>query len=365
MSFFKLTENEIKQYKLTEQEVKFVEQFEKMLNGEVEPVKMQEFLATPSAQILMPRVITATMRETAEPMYIATKMLSRVKLDKGNSMTFPVSMGVMRAADIAEGQEYPQDTIDFQNHEGTEVRVRKSGVQISVTEEMVSDSQWDVVGMLIREAGRAMARHKEEKAFLEFSRHGHTVFDNSLRKENPEAGTTGLDIDGTLNDTLSAEDFLDMIIAVMNNELTPTDVLLHPLSWSVFAKNELMGSLAKAPYDYYPHKGQPTTMQLGPESIAGRLPFAFNVQLSPFIPFDKKAKRFDMYVVDKNHVGVLLVKEDLSTEKFDNPARDIYNIKVKERYGIGILYGGRGIAVAKNIALAKSYNEPVRVKNVQ
>jgi len=117
--------------------------------------------------------------------------------------------------------------------------------------------------------------------------------------------------------------------------------------------------------DYYPHKGQPTTMQLGPESIAGRLPFAFNVQLSPFIPFDKKAKRFDMYVVDKNHVGVLLVKEDLSTEKFDNPARDIYNIKVKERYGIGILYGGRGIAVAKNIALAKSYNEPVRVKNVQ
>ena len=69
MSFFKLTENEIKQYKLTEQEVKFVEQFEKMLNGEVEPVKMQEFLATPSAQILMPRDYSDNARNSRADVY--------------------------------------------------------------------------------------------------------------------------------------------------------------------------------------------------------------------------------------------------------------------------------------------------------
>lgn len=359
----KFTEAEIQKYKLTEQDLKFVEQFEAMVNGEAEPVKMQEFLATPSAQILIPKVIVGTMRQVAEPMYIGTKMLTRVRLKQGQSMIFP-SIGVMRASFLAEGQEYPEDTIDWQTHETPEIRVRKAGIRIRVTDEMITDSQWDVVAMMVREAGRAMARLKEETAFLEFSRHGHPVFDNALRQTNPEAGTTGLDVNGNYNDTLSAEDFLDMIIAVMNNEFTPTDVLLHPLTWSVFAKNELMGSLAKAPYDNYPHKGTPTSMQLGPDSIAGRLPFAFNVQLSPFIPFDKKAKRFDMYVVDRNNIGVLLVKEDLSTEQFDEPARDIRNIKIKERYGIGILNEGRAIAVAKNIALAKSYNEPIRVKNV-
>lgn len=359
------TEAEKSKFKVTEQDLRFVEQFDAMINGDesVDPVNMREFLATPSAQILIPKVLVGSMREVAEPMYIGSKMLTRIRLKQGSSMIFP-SIGIMRAFDVAEGQEYPEDSIDWQTHETPEIRVGKSGIRVRVTDEMVSDSQWDVVSMLIREAGRAMARHKEEKAFKQFSKHGHTVFDNALRGTNPEAGTTGLDLAGDFNDTLSAEDFLDLIIAVMNNEFNPSDILLHPLTWSVFAKNELMGSLAKAPNDMYPHKGNPGSMALGPNSIAGRLPFAFNVQLSPFIPFDKKAKRFDMYVVDKNNIGVMLVKEDLSTEQFDEPSRDIRNVKIKERYGIGILNEGRAIAVAKNISMAKSYNEPVRVKQV-
>lgn len=357
------TESEIAKYQLTEKEMKFGEQFDAMISGDADSVNMREFLATPSASILIPKVIVGTMRQVAEPMYIGTSMLTRIRLKQGQSMIFP-SMGVMRAGDIAEGQEYPEDVFDVQTHETPEIRVGKSGIRIRVTDEMVSDSQWDVVSMLVREAGRAMARHKEEKAFNQFTKHGHEVFNNAIRGANADAGTTGRDIDGNYNDTLSAEDFLDMIIAVMNNGFNPSDILLHPLSWSVFAKNELMGSLAKAPNDMYPHKPNPGSMALGPNSIAGRLPFAFNVQLSPFIPFDKKAKRFDMYVVDKNNIGVLLVKEDLTTEQFDEPARDIRNVKIKERYGIGILHEGRGIAVAKGISMDKSYNEPVRIKNV-
>lgn len=357
------TEQEIAKFKLSEQDMAFAEQFGAMVNGDSDAANMREFLATPSAQILIPKVIVGTMRQVAEPMYIGTSMLTRIRLKQGQSMIFP-SINAMRAGDIPEGGEYPEDTIDWQTHETPEIRVGKSGIRIRVSDEMVTDSQWDVVAMMIREAGRAMARHKEEKAFNQFSKHGHVVFDNALRGSKPEAGTTGLDVNGQVNDTMSAEDFLDLIIAVMNNGFNPSDVLLHPLTWSVFAKNELMGSLAKAPYDNYPHKGNPGSMALGPNSVAGRLPFAFNVQMSPFIPFDKKAKRFDMYVVDKNNIGVLLVKEDLSTEQFDEPARDIRNVKIKERYGIGILNEGRAIAVAKNISMAKSYNEPTRVLNI-
>lgn len=358
----KFTEAEISKFKLTDRDMKFAEQFDAMVKGEDSSVRMSEFLATPSAQVLIPKVIVGAMREVAEPMYIGTSLLSKIRLTQGQSMIFPSVGGGMRAAFIPEGGEYPEDTINWQNHETPEVRVSKAGIRIRVSDEMVTDSQWDVISMMTREAGRAMARLKEETAFNQFTKHGHTVFDNALADAG--AKTTGLDVDGTQNDTLSAEDFLDMIIAVMNNGFNPSDILLHPLSWSVFAKNELMGSLAKAPYDMYPHKPAPGNMQLGPNSVAGRLPFAFNVQMSPFIPFDKKNKKFDMYVVDRNNIGVQLVKEELSTEQFDEPARDIRNIKIKERYGIGILNEGRGIAVAKNISMNKSYNEPVRIKNV-
>lgn len=41
------------------------------------------------------------------------------------------------------------------------------------------------------------------------------------------------------------------------------------------------------------------------------------------------------------------MKDDISTEQFDDPTRDIQSLKLKERYGVGILNGGLGIAVAK------------------
>jgi len=234
-----------------------------------------------------------------------------------------------------------------------EVRVTKSGVRVRVTDEMVQDSQWDVVSMLVEQAGRAMARHKEQKCFNQFSKHGHIVFDNS--DPRPEARTTGLAWDGTFNNTLAVEDVLDLIITVMSNEFNPTDLLMHPLAWTTFAKNGLLGSLGKPP------EAPNASFKLGPDSIQGRIPFAFNVQLSPFIPLDRTNKTFDFYCVDKNNIGVLVVREDMSTDKFEEPARDIYNIKVKERYGVGILNEGRAIAVAKNISLDKSYPEMTRV----
>lgn len=360
----KLEENELKKLVLVQEELDVLEVFKTLAEGNIpaKEFRLEEFLATPSAQVLLPRVIVGAMREAAEPLYIGTKMLQKIRLNAGQSMIFP-SIGIMRAYDVAEGQEIPEDTIDWQTHETPEIRVGKSGVRVRVTDEMISDSQWDIVSMMIKQAGRAMARHKEQKAFHQFRKHGHTVFDNFL--SDPDAHTTGLDQNGVMNGTFSAEDFLDLIIAVMSNEYTPSDLLMHPLAWTVFAKNELMGSLAKAPYDNYPAKGAPKTMALGPDSIQGRLPFQFNVQLSPFIPLDKINKRFDVYCVDRNNIGVLLVRDDLKTEEFDEPARGLKNLKMIERYGIGVLNQGKGIAMAKNISMAKSYAEPILVRAKQ
>ena len=358
-----LAEADANKLALNEEETQILESFAKMMEGETptNEVNLREFMATPSAQILIPRVIVGTMREAAEPLYIGTKMLQKIRLKSGQSMIFP-SIGIMRAYDVAEGQEIPEDSIDWQTHESPEIRVGKSGIRLRFTDEMISDSQWDLMSMMIKQAGRAMGRHKEQKAYHQFRSHGHTVFDNY--STNKLAHTTGLDKNGVQNDTFSAEDFLDLIIAVMANEYTPSDLMMHPLAWTVFAKNELMGSLQANPYGNYPAKGNPSSMALGPDSIQGRLPFNFNVNLSPFIPLDKKSRRFDVYAVDRNNVGVLLVRDDLKTDQWDEKARGLQNIKMIERYGIGILNEGKAIAVAKNISMDKSYAEPMLIKNV-
>jgi len=326
--------------------------------------RIREALSTPDVSILIPRVISDVLRDSAEPMYIGSKLLQTVRLGEGRSIEFP-AISAMRAADVAEGQEIPEAEVDFNLYKTVEIRIGKSGLKIRVTDEMISDSQWDVIGILLKKAGEALARLKEEKIFREFTRHGHIVYDNDITTStNPElsqdqvekAHTTGRGLDGDFNNTMSTEDFVDLVIALMGNNMVPTDVLMHPLCWSVFAKNEHINALAK------PALGSDgdNSVALNPNAIGGRIPFAMNIQFSPFIPFDRLNKKFDMFVVDKNNIGILLVKDDIKTEQWDEPMRDIQSIKAIERYGVGILHEGRGISAARNVAFDKSYDLPPR-----
>jgi hypothetical protein len=363
-----ITDAEAALYTLTEEDKEVMEIFKRIADGTSVPgFSFKDFLATPQASVLIPRVVIGTMRKAAEPMYLASQFYKKIRLKHGNAIMFP-SIGVMKAHDVAEGQEIPQETINWQLHKSSLIKVGKSGVRVQVTEDLISDADWDIVGMLLQEAGRAMARHKEQKAFAEWLMHGWTVFDNELYKKNPaiykEARTTGVDFKGDYNDTMSIDDFLDIIIAVYNNEYTPTDLVMHPLAWTVFAKNGLTGSMT-APLEREAKREMPNaSFKLGPESIQGRIPFAFNVNLSPFAPIDKINKTFDMFCVDRNNVGVLIVQDDLKTEEFRDPSRDIRNVKIVERYGYGTYNEGRAICSAKNISMAKSWPMPERYISV-
>lgn len=313
--------------------------------------RITEYLATPSAKQLIPRVIIGTARKTMEPLYVGSRLLKKINFKQsGDVIIFP-SFGAMRANFVAEGEQYPRASVDWQKHTASEIKIQKSGIQIDVTEETLRYSLWDVIGLHVEEAGRALVRHKEQQCFRNFIRHGHTVLDNGL--SDPNAHTTGCDEFGNNNSTMSTEDVLDLLIAVYNNGFFPTKVLLHTLAWTMFAKqNLLVGPLTQNPT----RPDQPnSSFKIGPEAVAGRIPFAITAELSPFMQFDEVAKTYNMIAVDENNVGVLLEQEKLSQIDFNDPEKDIKSIKLREIYGIGITNEGRAIAVAKNLKLAPTY----------
>ena len=317
-------------------------------------VTVKEALTTADANILMPKVIQQVVTEAAEGQYLASQFFKRINLTEGRSMEF-IHFGAIRAFEIGEGQEYPEQSLNLTKDGigSVDVKVRKYGLKVSITDEMISDSQWDVIGLHLQAAGRAMARLKEENMFREFSRHGHVVFDGNLFLAGQEGYPTGRGFDGNYNGTLTGEDMLDMSLSIMSAGFTPTDIIMHPLCWSLFAKNEFLENAGKAAF------GQGTNGQ-DPRQFSTTNSLGLTVQFSPFVPFDQANKKFDFYLIDRNNVGVLLVKDDISTEQFDDPTRDIQSLKLKERYGVGILNGGLGIAVAKNIAFKKTYSMPER-----
>ena len=345
-------------------------------------VTVQETLTSTDTVKLIPKVIEGQLREAAEPEYLATRFMKKVKVNQGNSTVYVIPVvGELYASEVQEGGRYNESSVDFNTLEnGTyEIRVKKIGLKVSLTEEAITDGAWDIMGINISKMGRAMARYKEEWCFREFSSHGHLVFDNALRGQMPEAGTTGMAADGSYNNTLSVEDFIDLVLAMMGNNHVPTDVIMHPLTWIVFARNSMIGNgltygafggsqihpwgatqgtpgFAGLQADMGPQK-----YILKPEQVQNRLPMPMRVNFSPFVKFDKKAKMFDMYILDSAEVGVIAEKEALSTDNWVDPERDIRLLKCKERYGVGILDNGKGICVARNIAVAPSYPEAPKV----
>lgn len=323
------------------------------------PMTLKEALTTTDAAVLMTKVMEGTLEKAAEPLYIASKFFKTINLESGNRVVFP-AIGALRAYEMGEGQEYRQETLDIMLKErASEVTVTKKGVMVAITEEMIEDSQWEVVGMHIEAAGRALARLKEELIFKAMSKHGWVTFDNAIRDQYPEAGTTGRDEYGNYNGTLAIEDLFDIILALMNNEYMPTDVLVHPLTWGVFVKNGLIDIFSK------PALGTDATLgTIDQDATKGRLPISINIIASPFIPFNRVDKTFDMYCIDRNNVGVIVQREKMTTDQFTDPYRDIFNLKFKERYGIGILDEGKAVSVAKNIALDVTYEKPILVRTI-
>ena len=371
-------------------EIKDVSQFEYLWknNGNLqsgERVKLNDALSVPNAPMLMPKVISNIVKEAAEPLLVGTSLLQRINYSYGQTITFP-AVGAIVAADIAEGQEYPERSLQMGGATVT-ATIGKSGVAVKVTDEMIRYSQFDVIGMHLRAAGRALARHKEVKIFNFIRSMGVTCFDNVSPTSSLKGVTTGRDMEGAGNGSVTMDDIFDAYAQVITQGFTPNTLLMHPLTWTMFVKDATLRSFVlgnnggnwfaghsgnaagQAPWGgglgvsggqditpggnaagatASPLSAYPQTLNSAPQ-LPGYMNIPFRIIVSPFVPYDPRRKLTDIYMFDASELGVLIVDEEVTTEEFDDPRVDIRKIKLRERYGIGILNEGKAIATLKNV----------------
>ena len=343
---------------------------------------IKETIMTTDVVDLVPRIIESKMIEAEDTQSVISPFFTKVQAGNTNGTVVVPIIGELQAHEVAEGGAYNDEAVEINTLEynSIEVRPKKIGLKVTLSEEVIMDSYWDIMEANLSRIGGAMARYKDEWCAREFSEHGHVVFDNALAAQNPDAATTGLGEDSLPNSTLSVEDFMSMCLALMANDKTPTDVIMHPLCWLVFARNAMvgqgltfgaMGAMNVNPFGTTQGTGGfaglsnnmgPQQFVLNESQARFNLPIPINVILSPRVKFDKQNKTFDMYVIDRNNIGAIVQREDLSVEKWTNPEIDVRIIKAKERYGIGIMDNGKGIAVAKNISAMPSYPRPTVVR---
>lgn len=342
---------------------------------------VQDMYSTPDAPWMMPKVVSEQALEAIEPQLLMTSLLKRIQYTMGQSIVLPMNSAMSSTnLDMAEGDEYPETKLASGGMSQMIANIGKVGLAVKITEEMIRYSQVDVIGIHIKAAGKLLARHKEVKAANMIASQGVTYFDNLNPVGTVFGVTHGRDRAGAANGSLTAEDMLDLEGEFVAKGFMPNTMILHPLFYTMFRKDPIMREMFfKGSSTYFqsyrgsaaggnPWQKSAGMMQGKHQKITETTPvelrnrdidsapifpsyWGMDMQIivTPWAPYNPTKKRGDIIVCDREELGVLLVDEDLTTEEWTDPARDIKKIKFRERYCFGILNEGQSVAVLKNI----------------
>ena len=313
-------------------------------------VTIQEAFSTPDAPILFPKVILNVLEEAAEPRMVLTPLLSVVRTT-GRAVEFP-AVGALSAAEVPEGQEYPDQSLVFERR--LEGKVSKKGLKVPITDEAIADSQWDIVGLHLRAAGRAMQRLKEKIAQDRFTSEAVIGLDNSVSPQ-----TTGTDSAGDPNGTLSLSDIITLASLIIAGERNFTHLIMHPLAWVILATDPVVRSFQLyGARDVYTATVPSGRNLYSDNTFLNMFPWVPSVILSPYVLWDTDSETYpltDIYAIDAQDIGAMLVRDEPVTEQFDDPLRDIQTLKIKERYDI-VVYGEKQIRYAHEVAVQRNYD---------
>ena len=350
--------------------------------------------------------VTSIVQEAVEPELLVVPNLFKSIAYEGPGRTVEIGgVGALHAAEVPEGQEYPEADFSYGDGYIIQLGIAKHGLKLRITQEVIDDNLFDVFGMWLQMAGRALARHKEEYGIMLLNDMGITVADNGQANDDTELGhMSGRDIAGNFNGTMTANDIFDMWVYGYLRGFNYDTLLMNPLAWKVFMNDDKAreiffsngviasnrqpdGSGAStfgAGFGGLGYKSDPygnDYNNLAANQLAGPNPFtqnlnplgaSFNIApkylpsplkiiVSPHVGYGsstvggKAVKVTDIMMADSQNAGLLMTKEGISMDEWADPERDIRSMKIKERWGMALLAQGKGVAVAKNVVIADNY----------
>tara|TARA_R110002126_G_scaffold179423_5_gene328440 strand:+ start:7475 stop:8773 length:1299 start_codon:yes stop_codon:yes gene_type:complete len=368
-------------------------------NGGVKPdgsrMSMKDALAMWESPLYIPKIVNNAIQEAVEPLLIATGMLQKIAYQPGTMIDLPVMGAVDGDFDVGEEESFPELRVAY--GPGSQIgKIGKQGVAVRFTEEVLRYSQFDVITMSVVQAGRALARNKEEKIFNMWYQVATTTHDNTTPAGSAFGTTTGRDLTGAQNGTITMDDVFEMFAAIMHNGYNPDMLLLHPLTWLMFVQDAQLRAFAQANQSAFfgsqwtgnPGRNDFASMQGGegisggaqrhhPGALVGNpggtatadigtfsnnldsapvLPFYagmnFRVIVSPFVPYNATANTTTIMMADSTQLGFYVEDHPIQTTEWTDPETDILKIKLKERFTLRERNRGLGIAVAKNVVVA-------------
>lgn len=347
---------------------------DQLLDKDLQVRKMMRDNFSTDLPLLIPRTISTMVREAIEPNLVLTPLLTRINYSAGTRLSFPTFGGLANAAaDLAEGEEYPEGTMEMGGQ--TECIIGKSGIAVKVTEEQRRYSQFDIISMNVRAAGRALARLKERKVADLITNNATVLINND---DAAARRTTGRDYAGAYNGTLTLDDIFNVWSVMVNTGFVPNTLIMHPFAWKIFAEDGMQklfgfqngmqnmlwqlpqGNPGNAPnwrqtmLNQNSYVTDPQNLATTFTRVPSLFPTQFNIIVSPYMTFKASENKTDIVFCDINELGILVVDEEVTSDEWTDPSKDIMKMKFRERYGLAIKNDGRAVGVLKNITIGKN-----------
>lgn len=376
-------------------------------DGDWETFTLQDLVSREDLMRFVPQTVETVVREAIEPnLFVTDRLFQSINIEMGSRIQIG-ALGALEAGKVAQAGEYPERTLDLDGGDMVAITTEKYGLKISLTEEVLQQNQFDVVNVWLRAAGRALARAKERNAIKLINEMGYKVMDNVTPSESYLGVTTGRDITGAANGSVTVNDIFEVYAYLLNRGYNPDVLMIHPMAWKTFMTDEEMreivlanstiagirqptgGSYAQGWGTSHMGYGLRTTAT-GREKTSGDtpkgpsawtqtlnplgatfqispsyLPTPLEVIVSVYVPFQygsQGIERLDtgcisnLLMVDSSACGVIGQSENVRTDRWTDPERDIENIKLREQYGMAILEQGKAIAKVSNISIARNYS---------
>lgn len=363
------------------------------VDGGSDRLSINDIVTSEDIKPFIPKVIKKIIMDAIEPsLLIVENLFAKLNIPNGQLVEIGAISGIT-AGKIAQGAAYPTSTLAMDvTSATTQITVSKYGCSINIAQEVIDDNQFDVISLWLKAAGSALGRLKESNAIKLINDMGITVFDNASPTDSELGILTGRNIAGAVNGTMTLNDLFDMWAYLSLRGFTPDTVIMSPMAWKTFAvdpqlreivlkgatlatRRMPLGNSANGFAD--PFSGLGLKMKgTGGESGSSAwtqtmtpvgntlnippsyLPTPLKILVSHLVPFTERSGKkplTNIIMADSQRCGILVQREDATTEESDIFGVDVHSVKVYERYGMNVFDQGKGIIVAKNVVVDYNY----------
>lgn len=356
----------------------------------------------------VPKVVTYMLRGGIEPrMVIAKSLFKNVQVDDQIQVDIGY-FGPLEAYEQPEGRDWKESQISFGNGDMIQpIIYRRIGVQFRITDSAKRLGGYDVIRLMISEAGKALVRYKEKRCMDAIEVAGITLYDNTSADEGVLGRTTGRNQTTAYNGTMSLNDLMSSYAFMQMRNFNPNIMLMNPMGWMAFATSpdtrEIVtngnvvtssplpdGSGSMAPENPFMPFGLNTNSGTGtstPDSIFGKIgynpfvstlnplnatfsastkffPGGLTIVTSPFVRYTTNAGAVaansglpstDIYLADSERTGIIVTSDMPGMKTYDDFLSESSFFRLGETYAVEITHQGNGIGVSKGIIVDRNY----------